>query len=1225
MVKFDFHVSKQTRIKYEFDASLFSITGNLIIADAHQARVLSDKINRKRRSEGNYDQLVTAGQINACGLLHEIFHFMIRHYEDSTNPGVFGKAIDHLKKEINENGLDELLNTFIDEFPPLKVYSGEISSKDFINGKTENKPNVEILLEEIILLHIENLNPATSNLKELFADDNLKRTNNYKKVIRTTEEFFENELPVVKGGLSLFKMLRKPIEQNPDDILKQLDFIRDEWGFIIDEKFRRRLLSGSDLIKEDYKLFVKHGGGEKGTPPVPDYDKELLRLREIQKKKDSGQDLSEQEKLYYIEYEKFTEDTGWIPEIVMIAKNVFVWMHQLSEKYQREIKKLDQIPDEELDRLARWNYNALWLIGIWERSPASKKIKQYTGNPEAAASAYSLYDYVIANELGGESAFQNLKDRAWLRGIRLASDMVPNHTGIYSKWVTEKPDYFIQRNDPPYPGYTFNGPNLSDDDRVEVRIEDKYYDRTDAAVVFQRRDKYTGDVKYIYHGNDGTNMPWNDTAQLNLLNPEVRESLIQTIMHVARKTPIIRFDAAMTLAKKHYQRLWYPQPGAGGAIPSRSDFALTTEQFNSAMPQEFWREVVDRINESMPNVLLMAEAFWLMESYFVRTLGMHRVYNSAFMHMMMKEENKKYRDLIIKTLEFNPEILKRYVNFMSNPDEETAVNQFGKGDKYFGVAVMLVTMPGLPMFGHGQVEGFSEKYGMEYKRAYYTESPDEHLIWRHQKEIFPLMKMRHIFSQVENFEFYNFVTVNGIVDQNVFAFSNRFGNEVAVVLYNNSYSTTEGIINYSLIRAIAGNAGSLKQSEKIGSVLWMKPDSKYFYSYKDHRTGLEYLLSGIQVYNEGLKIHLFGYQYRICFQFKELYDESGKLKELYDKLNGKGVSSIDEALLEMELIPLHNKIQSFVSIKNLEIIKNYFTAKPVNRKPKQKIKFPKEILPDLNTLCEEFSKYSDNKVDCETVYDNFKNSIEETHYFFSTWIKYTKRKNVSKWMKNLDSEFPVNSKIELNAEFSIYLFVQSLRHFLINKNRNKILIDEFERLILSKPLKIILEENSAENKTVDKSQLSATLLYFYYYQKINKKRNSTEDKNEQKLSEENVLEFSQSLVTMLLGEKVIRNYLQVNEFGGITYFNKEKFDEFVNWLALLISIDLNSLLMNNDDASWRRKTLKEKESHIFTIIRKNTEWLLNLKTLAVDSGFDFNIFLSELNTKQKEENKKEVD
>ncbi len=71
-------------------------------------------------------------------------------------------------------------------------------------------------------------------------------------------------------------------------------------------------------------------------------------------------------------------------------------------------------------------------------------------------------------------------------------------------------------------------------------------------------------------------MPWNDTAQLNVLNPEVKESLIQTIIHVAHKTPIIRFDAAMTLAKKHYQRLWFPKPGEGGAIPSRSDYSMTT-------------------------------------------------------------------------------------------------------------------------------------------------------------------------------------------------------------------------------------------------------------------------------------------------------------------------------------------------------------------------------------------------------------------------------------------------------------------------------------------------------------------------------------------------------------------------------------------------------------------------------------------------------------------------
>ncbi len=99
----------------------------------------------------------------------------------------------------------------------------------------------------------------------------------------------------------------------------------------------------------------------------------------------------------------------------------------------------------------------------------------------------------------------------------------------------------------------------------------------------------------------------------------------------------------------------------------------------------------------------------MLEGYFVRTLGMHRVYNSAFMHMLRDEKNAEYRAVIRETIDFDPEILKRYVNFMNNPDERTAIEQFGDGDKYFGVATMLATLPGLPMFGHGQIEGFARE------------------------------------------------------------------------------------------------------------------------------------------------------------------------------------------------------------------------------------------------------------------------------------------------------------------------------------------------------------------------------------------------------------------------------------------------------------------------------------------------------------------------------------
>src|SRR4029079_10419580 len=363
------------------------------------------------------------------------------------------------------------------------------------------------------------------------------------------------------------------------------------------------------------------------------------------------------------EEERFSSDLDWMPRLVLLAKSTYVWLDQLARQYGREVSRLDQIPDEELDRMASRGFSGLWLIGLWERSRASQRIKQLRGQADAVASAYSLYDYQIAWDLGGEDAYANLRERAWQRGIRLASDMVPNHMGIDSRWVIEHPDWFLSRPDSPFPSYRFDGPDLGSDGRVEIKIEDHYYDRSDAAVVFRRVDRFTGDTRFVYHGNDGTSFPWNDTAQLDYLKPEVREGLIQTILHVARQFPIIRFDAAMTLAKRHFQRLWYPEPGTGGAVPSRAEHGMTKAEFDAAMPVEFWREVVDRVAAEAPGTLLLAEAFWLMEGYFVRTLGMHRVYNSAFMNMLRDEENANYRQVIKNTIEFDPEVLRRFVNF----------------------------------------------------------------------------------------------------------------------------------------------------------------------------------------------------------------------------------------------------------------------------------------------------------------------------------------------------------------------------------------------------------------------------------------------------------------------------------------------------------------------------------------------------------------------------------
>ncbi len=651
------------------------------------------------------------------------------------------------------------------------------------------------------------------------------------------------------------------------------------------------MLSSLDFVREEEKPVFSFGG----PGPVEVY--EYLDI------------LSEPE--------QFSPDRDWMPNLVLIAKNSYVWLDQLSKKYGRFISQLDQVPEAELEEMARWGITGLWLIGLWERSMASQRIKQLRGNPEAAASAYSLFSYDIAADLGGETAYLNLREKARKYGIRLASDMVPNHMGIDSRWVVEHPDWFISLDYSPFPSYTFNGPNLSWDERVGIYLEDHYYDNSDAAVVFKRVDHWTGSEKYVYHGNDGTSMPWNDTAQLNYLLPEVREAVIQTILHVARKFPIIRFDAAMTLAKKHYQRLWYPEPGSGGDIPSRAEFGMTRMAFDEVFPTEFWREVVDRVAEEVPDTLLLAEAFWLMEGYFVRSLGMHRVYNSAFMNMLRDEKNQEYRLVIKNTIEFDPEILKRYVNFMNNPDERTTVDQFGKGDKYFGICSMMATMPGLPMFGHGQVEGFTEKYGMEYRKAYWDEAVDDTLVERHRRQIFPLLRKRYLFAEVERFRLFDFEDAAGKVNEDVFAYSNQVGEEKALIIYQNRYASSSGWIKNSMGNLVKGKSEGENQElefSSFGETFDLHNQPGYFTVFRDHVSQLVYLRNSQELCQYGLYLEMKAYSCHVFLDFHEVEEtEDNHYSQLAAYLQGGGVHDLQEALAEYLAQPIQRPIRELIN------------------------------------------------------------------------------------------------------------------------------------------------------------------------------------------------------------------------------------------------------------------------------------------------------------------------
>jgi glycosidase len=1113
-VPMEFHILKKIRDKYDFDDTFFALSGNVILENFHAVRLFTHKLNEKIDLIKYPEKAVRSSQINAMGLIDEILHYVIYLYRQEADRTIFEKGLAWITERCGKAAVEKTLMRFSADYPSLSVYKKGMNPADYLEGTTEGVSNRQIILEEMIMLWIANANPAFEPYQELFDDSGMKNDTAYEDIMKEMDAFFQTQPKFGPDSQFLLDMLRSPAIAVPFSLRGQLEYIRERWGMLLG-KFFFRLLSSLDLITEEEKM---RGFGKAGLLEPYNY---------------ASADS---------EYERFSADKEWMPKVVLMAKCTLVWLDQLSKKYKRSIQTLDQIPDEELDQLARYGFTGLWLIGLWERSKASRTIKQFCGNPDAEASAYSLFDYAISNELGGFEALRNLQERCWKRGIRLASDMVPNHTGIDSKWVIEHPDWFVSLNYPPFPAYTFNGHNYSTDPGVGMFVEDHYYNRSDASVVFKRVDFHTGDTKYIYHGNDGTHMPWNDTAQLNFLNAETREAVMQTIIQVARMFPIIRFDAAMTLTKRHYQRLWFPVPGSGGDIPSRAEHGMTKAQFDAAFPQEFWREVVDRIAAEVPDTLLLAEAFWLMEGYFVRTLGMHRVYNSAFMNMLKMEDNQKYRLTIKNTIEFDPEILKRFVNFMNNPDEETAVNQFGKGDKYFGACMMMVTMPGLPMFGHGQIEGFSEKYGMEYRRAYWNETEDRDLIRRHEREIFPLMKKRHIFSGVDNFLLYDFYSPEGWVNEDVFAFTNRSGIERALVIFNNRFNMARGWIKTSAAYAVKKGSGDEKNlSQKVlGDGLALHNDGNYYCIFRDLISGLEYIRNSKALWDNGLYAELGAFKYHVFMDFREVCDnEYRHYTQVAQILNGRGVVSIDEELKEIFLKPIYvefNRIANKDLFKQLESSVASVTYPEINE---NLLKTVEGYFIDFFKQIKEFWNAPGDPVACGKKAAAKLEVVQKFRMYVSNYLtQYNSTiKSVLITLNDSIQEFPYIFHVLYG-----WVIVHSLGEMQEapdSTGQSRSWIDEW---LLGKKLSQLFQElGMEEEKALKAVQIIKVLTshqnWFVTDQKTRKEY---------------------AMLNTILFDPEVRQFIKVNMYQDVLWFAKEEFDELANWLLIIALVKFNA-------------------------------------------------------------------
>jgi hypothetical protein len=420
---------------------------------------------------------------------------------------------------------------------------------------------------------------------------------------------------------------------------------------------------------------------------------------------------------------------------------------------------------------------------------------------------------------------------------------------------------------------------------------------------------------------------------------------------------------------------------------------------------------------------------------------------------------------------------------------------------------------------------------------------------------------------------------------------------------------------------ISGNGG-MKRPHHITELLNIKPYQEYYYIYTDHRTQLQYLISGKEIAESGFRIHLFGYQYRVCLYFREVYDREGRYEKLYYLLNGKGVSSVDEALKEMELLPIHSRYENFFSYDNLEKIRTYLIYKPDKKKKEEKIALPGKLDTELSSLIMEFSKYSKEKKSGEKVEKRFHSQLSSSRDFFQVWIAQNQRKSVTKWMISCDEILPVNSKIETNREYLTFINLILLKQLFSKKSDNEKIHIFFDELLLSKPITNILQKQPNGSSIHQRIELLKILLTAFLLDKKKPAAKSISKKSGVLVSKDQEKNEFSSLIKTLLKENFVHSFLRVNEFEGTTYFNKERFEELLRWVLLFHLVEIPSRI--NDSLVANSKFKKaDFEKEIVKISKENFERFIELINKAETNGYDFIKFQKELDKdgEKKEKNK----
>jgi glycosidase len=351
----------------------------------------------------------------------------------------------------------------------------------------------------------------------------------------------------------------------------------------------------------------------------------------------------------------------WPKHPVIYEINTWVWLNELSRRDNRAVT-LATVPPQEWDELFSFGVDAIWFMGVWERSPAGIEISMRNQTligdfrralPDFSAednvgSPYCVRRYVVDEHLGGPEGLAIARQKLAKRGIHLILDYVPNHVAPDHPWSVEHPEYFIQG------------------DNEDLNQYPDSFSKVNEKIFANGRDPYFP--------------AWPDVLQLNAFHPGLRKDVIDTVYRIAEQCDGIRCDMAMLVMNDIFKWTWGNRTGAKPET-------------------EYWTDVIQAVHKEHPDFLFMAEAYWDLE-WTLQQQGFDFCYDKKLYDRLEHDSAESIRLHLLADLSYQNKL----VRFIENHDEPRAASVF-PARKEQAAAVTIATLPGAKLFHEGQFEG----------------------------------------------------------------------------------------------------------------------------------------------------------------------------------------------------------------------------------------------------------------------------------------------------------------------------------------------------------------------------------------------------------------------------------------------------------------------------------------------------------------------------------------